>query len=272
MAENIYTRRREIADYLRRISEGNSVVVVAPDHPLVMKSVDVLVGGRSGVTAIVMSTAEEARRPDLLRSRLTLNKVALPPETRFVYVAGRDEGHFDSSESFSAVIHLSDRAAREELSSISANPRRLSRRPDTDKIQRLSERRFADTYRLSRILQRHKMKEGAKPKRIRSQSASRDRFSNGVEAAFFQSEPTPRALSQLTPIGTSRWFHSIQGEPEPTGEPAGVIFALDYPRTVGDPEKVLRASAFAGWVFAPSDTSRSHEQVADLVARFAVLK
>jgi hypothetical protein len=272
LAETIHIRRREIADYLRRTSDGNSVVVVAPDHPLVMRSVDVLVGGPSGVTAIVMSSAEEVRRPHLLQSRLTLNKVALPPETRFVYVARSDETHLKSSESFSAVVNLSDRGAREELSSISANPHRLSRRPDTGKIQRLSERRFADTYRLSRILQRHRMREGAKPKRIRSRSASRDRFSNGVEAAFFLSEPTPRALLQLTPIGTDRWFRSIEGEPEPTGEPAGIIFAFDYPRTVGDPDKVLRASAFAGWVFAPSDASRPHEQIADLVARFAVLK
>ncbi len=272
MAETIHIRRREIADHLRHASNGNSVVVVAPDHPLVMKSVDVLVGGPSGVTAIVMSTAEEVRRPNLLQSRLTLNKVALPPETRFVYVAGRDETHLKLGEAFSAVVNLSDRGAKEELSSISTNPRRLSRRPDVEKLQRLAEGRFADTYRLSRILQRHRMREGARPKRSRSHSASRDRFSNGVEAAFFSSEPTPRALSQLTPIGTERWYRSIEGEPEPTGEPAGIVFALDYPRTVGDPDKVLRAGAFAGWVFAPSNAARTPEQVAELVARFAVLK
>src|SRR6201999_1862307 len=114
------------------------------------------------------------------------------------------------------------KGAQEELSSISANPNRLSRRSDVGKIQRLAERRFADTYRLSRILQRHRMGEVERPKRRRSHSASRDRFSNGVEAAFFTSEPTPRALQRLTPIGTDRWYRSIEGEPEPTGEPAGI--------------------------------------------------
>lgn len=273
MADTIHIRRREIANYLRRESDGNSViVVVAPDHPLVMRSVDVLVGGPSGLTAIIMSSAEEVRRPHLLQARLTLNKVALPPETRFVYIARSDETDLKSSESFSAIVNLGYKGAREEILSISANPHRLSRRPDTGKIQQMSERRFADTYRLSRILQRHKIREDARPERVRSRSPSRDRFSNGVEAAFFLSEPTPRALFQLTPVGTDRWFRSNGGEPEPTDEPAGVIFAFDYPRTVGDPDKVLRASAFAGWVFAPSDASRSPEQIADLVARFAVLK
>jgi hypothetical protein len=272
LAETIHVRRREIADHLRRTVGGNSIVVAAPDHPLVLRSADVLVGGPSGLTAIVMASAEESRLPNLLQTRLTLNKMALPPETRFVYVTGTDEIWAKSGELFSAVIDLSDRGAKQELSSITANPHRLSRRSDVGKNQRLAERRFADTYRLSRILQRHRIKEGTKPESIRSHSANHDRFSNGVEAAFFMSEPTPRAVLQLTPMGTDRWFRSIEGEPEPTGEPAGIIFAFDYPRTVGDPDKVLRAGAFAGWVFAPSDASRSREQIADLVARFAVVK
>jgi len=272
LAETVHTRRREVAEHLRRTSDGISMVVVAPDHPLVMRSVDVLVGGPSGVAAIVMSSAEEVRRPHLLQTRLTLNKVALPPETRFIYVARRDETHVNLGLAFSAVVSLSDRGAKEELTSIIANPHRLPRRSDVGKFQRLAEQRFADTHRLSRILQRHRIREGARPKISRSHSASRDRFSNGVEAAFFSSEPTPRALLQLTPMGTERWYRSIEGEPEPTGEPAGIVFALDYPRTVGDPDKVIRAGAFAGWVFAPSDTARSREQVAELVARFAVLK
>jgi hypothetical protein len=46
----------------------------------------------------------------------------------------------------------------------------------------------------------------------------------------------------------------------------------DYPRIPGDPDKVLRASAFAGWVFAPSDPTRSLARLSELVARYARLR
>jgi hypothetical protein len=97
----------------------------------------------------------------------------------------------------------------------------------------------------------------------------RDTLTGGIDGAFFQAPPTPSAVTRLFPDGVERWFRL---DDAPTELPAGIVFAPDYPRIPGDPEKILRASAFAGWIFAPTESSRSYDQIAALAARYARIK
>lgn len=274
MRGTIYERRRTIGDQLRRALDGEFIVVAAPDHPLVMRPVDVLVGGRSGLTAIVMPTVEEVRRPKLLQTRVTLNKLALPPEANFVYVSEPPEKIVSAGHEFAAVLSLSDPDVINELKSIAAAPRRSLRQADIITFRQLAEGRFADTYRVARIAQRwfHRPREAPSLAQGRSRRASRDRLGSGLEGAFFASLPTSGAIVDLSIEGVERWFQLAGGQPVPTNEPAGIAFAPDYPRIPGDPDKVLRASAFAGWVFAPSDPTRSLARLSELVARYARLR
>lgn len=240
-----------------------------------MRSVDILIGGRSGLTAIMMSTAEEVRRPHLLQSRFTLNKLALPSETKFIYVASEAEQPPATNLVFSAILSITERSLTKDVASLAADPHRNPRRDEAIKFQRLAESRFADTYRLARILQRPRVRPEADLRMEvtrRSHRSQRDILPGGIEGAFFDARPTSAAVVNLSADGVARWFDLSHGEPEPTNKPAGAAFAIDYPRIPGDPEKVLRASAFAGWVLTTFDTGRPPEEVAALVDRYARLR
>lgn len=270
MSQSINGRRAEVARNLRNALGDDFVVIEAPDHPLVLRSVDVLAGGRAGLTAVIMANAEEVRRPKLLTSRVILNMVALPSNTNFVYLAPSG-GSKAPSLSFAAELNEDDQRWKRELVRIVAEPQHLTRRRSAEKMQQRSESRFADTYRLARILHhRSKAETGQRPPRS-SRSPSRDMISGEVEAAFFYGTPSVPALAHLTWEGAERWFDTPDGEPTPTPAPAAAAFVDGYPRSPGDPDKVLRAAAFAGWVLAPARSPRSVEQIGDLVLRYTRL-
>ena len=84
-------------------------------------------------------------------------------------------------------------------------------------------------------------------------------------------KPCVPAIATLALEGAERWFALDDGEPLPVDRAAGAVFADSYPVSRGDPDKVLRAAAFAGWVLAPRHGKRSQSEVAELIARYARL-
>jgi hypothetical protein len=246
------------------------MVVAAPDHPFLMRSVDLLISGRTGLTAVMMSTVEERRQSKLFEARLTLNMMALPPHTTFVRVVVDDgeptitadvfAGEFGERDAHSALLRL-------------ANTRLPFRRVDrARKAQKLSEERFADTYRLARVLRRGFKAEDDHQKGYRSGKTLRDRISNEVEATFYYETPTLGAVSHLTALEAHRWYGIIDGEVEPRPSAANALFVPNYPEVSGDPDKALRAAAFAGWVMAPTHSRRTFDDVGKLIERYTRLK
>jgi hypothetical protein len=107
---NVYKRRNSLAEFLKDLPTG-FIVAVGPDHPLLLRASDLLIGGRGLMTALFLPTAAERRNPSLLKTRFVLNRLALPPHTRHILVAepadlklaGQLEHDFD------AVLTWSDR-------------------------------------------------------------------------------------------------------------------------------------------------------------------
>ncbi len=272
MAPSVTLRRNDISRRLAQSLTNDFVVVAAPDHPLVFRSVDVLVGGRSALTAVMMSNAEERRRPELFSARLALNMMALPPHTTFVRLVADDDEPSKVDNAFAAELELGARGTQTALLRIANTPSQSRQRDRAEKAQRHSEERFASTYRLARVLRRgFEAEAGQERGGPASRNPSRDRIGQ-VDAAFFSAMPTLAAMNSLTMAEVGRWYGIVDGEAEPRNTNANALFVPDYPEVRGDPDKALRAAAFAGWVVAPSRSKRSLDEVGVLIERYARLK
>ena len=107
----VYERRRALAKSLRDDLPSNVRVVSNPDHPFLLRAADILVSSNGTLTAIFTPSSEEQRRPSLLTTRLTLNRLALPPHTKTVLIVeSTDQSYFgDLAQEFSEVVEYSRR-------------------------------------------------------------------------------------------------------------------------------------------------------------------
>lgn len=273
MAPSVTERRNELRRRLTQSLTNDFVVVATPDHPLVLRSVDLLVGGRSGLTAIMMSTVEERRRPALFAARLALNMMALPPHTAFVRLVVDDDEASGADNAFEAELEFGARDTQSSLLRIASTPSHSRKVDRAEKAQKRAEERFANTYRLSRLLRRGFVaEEGLEHRGPTSRTPSRDQIGNGVDAAFFTGTPTLTAMNNLAMSEASRWYDIVHGEAEPRNATANALFVPGYPEVRGDPDKALRAAAFAGWVVTPSRSKWSLYEVGILIERYARLK
>lgn len=270
MALSVAARRIELARRLTRSLSGDFMVVAAPDHPLLMRSVDLLIGGRTGLTAVMMSTVEERRRTRLFEARLALNMMALPPHTTFVRLVVGDDEPTKSADVFAA--EFDERNAQSALVKLANTPPQSRRLDQARKAQKRSEQRFADTYRLARVLRWGFRADADDRSGQPSRKPLRDRISNEVEATFYQETPTLGAVSNLTVLEADRWYSIINGEVEPRYSAANALFVPNYSEVTGDPDKALRAAAFAGWVMAPTQSRRTFYDVGELIERYTRLK
>ena len=90
----------------------------------------------------------------------------------------------------------------------------------------------------------------------------------GLDATLqrFTSDNT-RTLIGLSVRGAERWYEPSKRQPLPIATPAGLVFSPGFPRP-RNPDKALRAAAFAGWILAPTFSLRSPEELAELALRF----
>ena len=265
---NIRDQQVQLAGRLRRELGSDFVVVAAPDHPLVMRSVDVLVGGRSGLTAFMMPSAEERRQPAMLEARLTLNQVALPPETQFVYVADRDETSLAVKRRFAEQINAGDRSIVRNAAAIAESAPSAKQTLDTNKARQRSQSRFATTYRVARMINARRPEEDGENIPLVRGANLKFETVNSVPSAFASRAISTRTLIGLSIRGASRWYEPSEQQPLPIVAPAGLVFTPGFPRPRNDPDKALRAAAFAGWILAPASSTRSPKELAELTLRF----
>lgn len=265
---NVRDKQIDLSRRLRQQLGGDFVVVPAPDHPFVMRSVDVLVGGRSGLTAFVMPSAEERRRPELLASRVTLNKVALPPETAFVFVEELGDLGLAMGASFAETLSSKDRSFLKDAVAIVEGSAQLPQKRGSEKMRQISQARFASTYRVARLVNAKRLVNDAQ--RVLSRPGANLSFDTvrSVPSAFAGRPISTRSLIGLTVRGVNRWYDETADQPIPTEATAGIVVAPGYPRPRNDPDKALRAAAFAGWIIALDSSVRSTEEIADLALRF----
>ncbi|MCW5716050.1 MAG: hypothetical protein KIT43_16175 [Bauldia sp.] len=258
--------RAELGRRLRAALSSEFAVAVSPDHPLLFRSVDLLIGGPSGLTAVMMRSAAEKRRPSAFTARLTLNRAALPNYTRFIYAIGDSKSDLDYERSqtghFDFIIELNRRSTMKELVLVAEE--RQSRSPTRSKPNSEIITRFSDTYRLSRFL----LQRGRRVSRTRYSSKDPQVDDWGIEFAVFDDAPTISAIAELALVRTERWF-ILQGTAAvPSNEFAGAAVVPSVPTYRNDPGKAVRAAAFAGWVFVPMQSTLLREEVSDLIMKY----
>lgn len=261
----------DLSSRLQRLLGADFIVAKSPDHPLVMRSVDILIGGNAQLTAVMIMSAAEQKDSRVFLARLALNKLALPSHTNFVHIE-RWPGKPALADNVSVTLSLSDPELLKELASLAVTPVRRVLSPLAQNARQLAAERFGDTYRLARILFRGGRDEKQGYLQRSSRRPSRERLSPQIEAATFSSPPTMSAIASLSYEGASRWFVLDGRDVLPTSALGSVLFASSLPESLGDPDKALRAAAFSGWVFAPLNNPRSKDEVSSLVDKYARLK
>jgi hypothetical protein len=107
----VYSKRRVLAAELVRTLRHNFVVVANPDHPFLLRAADVVVGGDALLLIIFVPSAAETKKPDGLRARLILSRLAMPARTKTVLLYDRWQRHIAEifENDFDKVIPWQDR-------------------------------------------------------------------------------------------------------------------------------------------------------------------
>lgn len=273
---NIYEQRRDITRLLQRELESSYIIVSGPDHPLLIEGPDALIGGEGGMLAIFMLKAKERARPDRLEVRFILSRLALPPDTRHVLVleeamqVGTVEG---LSRNFATVLGW-DR--RRDLAKIARDKEFVGeQRMLPPEVAAFVQHRYADALQATRVLQwmnrsyeREKFDEQyPEPSRRRRKPEKTpfERLAPGVLfTSFGQGAPDSAAVRSLADQTTLAGFSLDNGVPYPTREDDYGLALIDrLPEYRGDPDKLIRAAAFAGWGFVPEEQQHRVQAIAN---------
>jgi hypothetical protein len=257
---SVYDERRSLDAQLKRALSNEFVVVPSPDHPLLLRGPDLLVGGRGGITAILCPTAQERAKPNLALARFALARIALPSHARFVLIADdKDEPVAELLvRDVGAVISLHSGRERAELSAIAQNPSRLKQAIIPEKLRMQAHERFSVTYRVSRAARR--------PARRISPFV----FTEFSTTSSRKVVGRPRDFARLSLVGSERSYRVDNGIPYATGEPSAPVVAEKLPIFPGDPDKYARANAFAGWAITAGEQPEENRlmEILDRKTRF----
>jgi hypothetical protein len=263
---SVYEQRRRLEKALTSALPKSYLMVSGPDHPLVLRSADLLVGGEGFLNAIFIPTAAERRRPSDLKGRLLLNRLALPPHTRCFLVweektqdlqrlFGR---HFLESVEYSEI---------ERLRRVVLNPRSTGRPkhvpPETVHFAAVQ---FAQALQVSRVMAILLQREARSNTKVRHERGSifdlgEAGFGGGpegwarVEHVLSREQvPISVALGRIRSDllleaiyeQAARLYDLRDGIPYYTAELSGILVVDHFPLMSRDPEKLIRAAAFAG--------------------------
>jgi hypothetical protein len=280
---NIYYRRKALTQLLRRELPDKFLIVQNPDHPLLIRGPDILLATSQTLTAIFMPLATERRSYGILKSRLTLSRLALPAHTRCILVfEPKDHDiakHFVND--FADAIEWSSRA---NIISIVSDSGFVGRHRDVPpEIIGDVQTRFANAMTVMRLGARLTAKpfSAAFDERFIDTKSSirlairraprrtiidRETFSKDHEGVAFAElsdfdVDTP-AVRDLVYDQIEHAYSLDNGVPYATGEPSGIAVVRDWPTRTRDSEKLILAAAFGGWAFVL-------EEMRDQLPRFA---
>ena len=252
------------------------VVVVKPDHPLLLVSPDILASKNGNLAAIFVLKADETQSPDKLLVRLALARLALPRHTRCILISDPLEPLLDDGlgSHFHKVFYTGN---TKDLAAFIMDPLPNSRvKPIPIDIRRRTFQRFDALYAES--------EEHASIETENQESAPipfEDELHNfpsidirswtGQQSPFYH-YPTIRnsdsiLLAQFE-LGRGKALNKVRaycnasclldysfdgGIPYPREDSfwaAKILVVTNTPISRADPLKYIRAAAFAGWSFA----------------------
>jgi hypothetical protein len=256
MAVDIKARRSLLGRSLRREISDDYIVVTAPDHPLLLKGPDILIGGDGNLTAVYLPTIQEINQNRLLRARYILARLALPASTRHLLVQPENARHWIAglSEQFALELPWDE---RREVVKIARDANFRGKQRDLPRKTVIETReRFAQTYLAVKANQRLTARIGMSPSVIGSEQMERARLIDygpvidGVRENYFDGEALPlQSIKSLIDNTINESFSLEDTVPLQRDEHwrYDVAAVSDVATFRGDPEKTLRAAAFAGW-------------------------
>jgi len=264
----VYYRRASLTSLLRQGLSRNFLIVPNPDHPLLIRGPDVLVSAERSIFAIFTPSARERHSHLLLKSRLILCRLALPPHARCVLVIEAGDEFLEQlfTNDFAEIIKWS---ARSEIVRIIENRNFVGRHKDIPTgIATETQVRFGNAMSVMRTVAglSHRPFSAA--------------FGDEGYIEAFETRPVsgirihPRrptisrdtvdlegvAFSEMSDIGAdtttirnlvddqAAYVYALDNGMT-REEPAGMALINDWPIGYRDPNKLIHAAAFAGWAF-----------------------
>jgi hypothetical protein len=280
---DIYHRRKALTQLLRRELPEKFMIVQNPDHPLLIRGPDILLTTSQTIMAIFMPLAAERRAYGLLKSRLTLSRLALPTHTRCILVfETKDHNiakHF--ANDFADVLEWSSRS---NVISIASDSGFVGRHRDVPpEIIGDAQTNFANAMTVMRLgarLTANPLSAAFDERFIDKRSSIRSVIRRGsrrpiIDRKTFSKDHEGVAFAELsdfdvdTPTVRDLVYDQIEhtysldnGVPYATSEPSGIAVVRDWPTRTRDSEKLILAAAFGGWAFVL-------EEIRDRLPRFA---
>lgn len=261
----ISDQRRETASRMRERLPSAFATVLAPDHPLLLRGPDVLVGGEGVLTAVyIPGVVERERSQDNLRTRYILSRLALPPHTRHVLAWSPDWAGGLPADLLSSFAEVLEPTATPSLVKIAQDREFVGRQKRVPPRELETARvRYSDALLVNKAVRRTRRHDkDVAPFELQTTGRSRRRpelidihptaetvttyyFSEGLATAEFVQSLLSRTVPKSQPL--------IEGTPALRGSPFDVALLDHLVEPRGDPDKILRAAAFAGWVLLDDD-------------------
>jgi hypothetical protein len=253
---NVLDKRKSVFRKLKGELENSYLVINAPDHPLLLRGPDLIVGSEAGLLAVFLPHAAEIRDVSLLETRLTLSRLALPGNTCTVLSTSEDEDWLanEFGQHFSEIIRMRDFNELPGIARHASAVGKTSQMP-RELIQEAQER-FLDVYQVTQAVRwisqrKDRGREIASEQSKRMKAAKRTEEGNLGETLFVRFGEGTLTNQTMYPLVRKRVANKYVlegGIPHPTTDvPYGLVSVKELPHQRIDPDKLLRASAFAGW-------------------------
>ena len=280
---NIYHRRKLLTQLLRSGLSNEFIVVSNPDHPFLIRAPDILVSTNRTLTAIFLPLAIERRSSGLLKSRLTLSRLALPAHTRCILVV-EPVDHSLAQSLASDFADIQTWSARTSIIQIASNTNFVGRHRDVPpEIIGDAQTRFANAMTVMRLVARLAAKpfsaafdekviyEPERSSTIRRPTHRpvivRETFSTGFEGVAFaelsDSDVDTATVQTLINDQIEHVYSLDNGIPYPKAETSGIAVVRDWPTRPHDSEKLILAAAFGGWAFVLDETRKELPRFAE---------
>lgn len=246
---NGYARQRRLETLLRSQLDVDATVVRRPDHPLLLRGPDVLIGHRGGLVGFFLPTLREQIASKSLSDRLAMSRLAYPAHARFVLVwPAKLTPSPDTVAWFDGVVGEDDRPS---LLRLARTPKKLhSKHHPGGRAEAMA--KFSALYAISL----GELARDERPKERRRYATVDHRgFQKGMEVVRF-SRGVPRAAVLQSIMLHGRGYRFERGVATPTNEASSVLAVDEWPIARSDPNHRIRAAAMAGWTM----TTRSDDE------------
>ena len=237
-----------------------------------MDGPDIIVGGDSGLSAIYFLKAAERKFPEKFIVRFILSRLALPPQSRHFLIDSHIDYFADTMglvHNFTAVLDWRRRGEIIKIVQDSYFTGGIGKVPD--EVGNFVRKRFLNSLQYTQIMRRLDSRRTEGVGRLVKEDATQDQIFGQFQYLYrdvlfrdlrhkIWNGTQVKTISAMT---TRAGFSLDNGVPYPTfQEDYGLVLVDNFKDHRGDPEKLLRAAAFAGWGVVPESQKHRIREVA----------